>query len=144
MTVPSNGTEANEIVKYAFTLMGKTDAGKRGFAISVKQAKTLLQRYSKKEIINVIDYTMKTKKKFVFSFGFFFTSMDVLHEEYTQYVQTQETAESVKQQAAAYEAQPRKEAMSEDESSERNRRKAGRTHAESRLGEKYSFDMLTR
>jgi hypothetical protein len=104
------------------------------------RAKQLLQQYTKVQILSVIDYAFQ-KNSSIYSFGYVVSLMeDVL--ALLQSEKDKDVAKvTVAEQVASLEKE-RKEVEFDEQSAERNRSKASRFGVQSRIGEKYSFDLL--
>lgn len=139
MTQTANGTDAQEVIRY---FVGKTmmKAAGQDFARMIHHAKRLLaDGYSKRDIIRVIDYTVDVKRVQVYSFGYVsktiadtlaFLNAECERDAAREYVEQMEKS------------MPSIEVKDDGESGERNRNKLARFGSQSRLREKYSFDMF--
>lgn len=145
MAVQANGTDAKDIALHFMELCGLSYIPAR-VARNVKSAKDLLEQgYTKEQIMSVIQHVIFVKKVDVYSFGYIYSCIeDVLYEieESAEKAKAQvEIKEAIKKQTATIE-QDRKRVIGIDESTTRNRQKAGRFDPQSRLREKYNFDMF--
>ena len=145
MAVVPNGTDAKDIALY-FIDITSTRTTPAIVAKTIIQAKELLKHnYTKEEIISVIDYLIDVKKVNIYSLGYISSSINDTLREINEIKkreialkQIQETKEKL---AIAFES-TRNEVSDNSKTGERNREKASRTSFQSRLGEKFNFDMF--
>lgn len=125
------GADAKEVVLH---FLERTDqrASKAIMGRTMNQAKSLMNSdYTKDEIIDVIDYIVDHTKATMHSFGYVNASInDMLRR-----VNSQKEKDKVAKQF-------RERVGNDDGSKERNRNKAGGFGFQSRIREKYNFDMF--
>lgn len=140
MTPISNGTHAHDV---AMHFMAVTNMPITPYQVAnvTKQADTLLQRYTKREIISTINHYVSYRKMHLYSFNFIVKSIDNGLAEMESLRIKDEARIAVEEMASSLET-IREEVKFDVESSERNRAKANRFGVQSRIGEKYTLDML--
>lgn len=138
----ANGTVAKDIALYFLDLT--TDRYTPSvIAKTINQAKQLLEAdYTKEEIISVIDYVLDNAKTKIYSLGYINHCInDVLRN-----INEQKEKEIIKEliEQAKIEQASTIDDGSEviDESKERNRQKVERTCIQSRVREKFDFNLL--
>lgn len=147
--VKPNGTDAKEIAVH-FINLTETRATPQIMAKTINQAKSLLEsNYTKEEVLSVLDYVILEKKIDVYSLGYVNSCInDVLREikALQQEKEKQEAKEQFRKESASIQTSQQSEVKEDDESTERNRQKAERqrSHIQSRLGEKFDFDLFKR
>lgn len=119
-------------------IMGKT----------IKQTKSLLEAgFTKREIIEVMDYVIHVKRVEVWSVGYFSACInDALRElkEIQEAEQRAERLDELNRQREEALANQTNEVTTNDESAQRNRDKAKQFGAQSRKRTKFNLDMFER
>ncbi len=147
MTVQPNGTDARDIALRFFELRDERVTPKI-IAKVINQAKHLLSAsYTKKEILSVMEYVILDKKVDVYSFGYFSACInDVLREieKIEKTKQLEQAKEEYLKQSTSIQTSQQSEVEADDESAERNRKKAEQFGAsvQSRFREKFDFDLF--
>jgi|SRR5690554_959146 len=138
-------TEAKEIALEWLKLLGNKPTPPL-MARTVKQVKGLMQvGFSDEEIRYTMEYVVRTNPN-VYSFGYVEACInDVLRKraEEKRKEESKQVSESLQKQTTAI-VTSESEVTSDDESSERNRRKAKRFSVQSRLREKSYFNLFER
>ena len=146
MTVKANGTDAKDIATHFIS----ATTGRATPAImskTINQAKILLQsNYTKEEIIDVIDYIIDVKKVHMYSLGYVSTCVNNMLSEINA-IKNKEKAKQQEQElkqkmVELKEELKQSEVIENSKSTERNRDKLNRFGTESRVGEKFNFDMF--
>lgn len=133
--------EAREIALHFVSKM-KLESAKVDWEISrvTARARQLLTKYRKHEIIDVINYSFQRNSS-IYSFGYIANYMEevlaVLESE-----KSKDVAKAVVAKEIAELASTREEVSFDEQSAERNRAKASRFGVQSRIGEKYPFDLF--
>lgn len=145
MAVQANGTDAKDVALHFMEVTGIPLIPTK-VARTVRSVKNLLEDgYTRDQLMSVINHVIFVKKIDVYSFGYIFTCIDDVLFELEESVENEkaraEIAEAMKKQVATIE-EDRKRVITVDESTERNQEKARRFNTESRLREKYNFDMF--
>lgn len=136
------GKQAKQIALYFLT---KTEAERYTPAIiskTIVQARSLLRHgYTLEEVIACIDYIVDSGRK-IYSFGYINTSInDVLRQIKNNSLK--EKKKEVEQAMKEELERRRREVIEGDDTRERNQQKAkGFGSVQSRLGEKFNFDMF--
>lgn len=129
----ANGTDAKDI---ALHFMAKTGihATRPFMARTISNVKTLLEAgISKREIIEIINFTVDVKKIPLYSFGFITTQYNkLLHEK---------AAHDVRDLIASAQTKPESEVQTNGESTKRNHSKLERFGIKPRVGTQFNFDM---
>jgi hypothetical protein len=140
-----NPTEAKEIALEWLKLLGNKPTPPL-MARTVKQVKGLMQvGFSDEEIRYTMEHVVRTNPN-VYSFGYVEACInDVLRKraEEKQKQENKQISENLKNQTASI-VTSESEVTKDDESSERNRRKAKRLGVQSRVREKYYFNLFER
>lgn len=143
MTV--NPTEAKEIALEWLKLLGNKPTPPL-MARTIKQVKGLMQvGFSDEEIRYTMEYVVRTNPN-IYSFGYVEACInDVLRKraEEKRKEKSKQISESLQKQAIAI-VTSESEVANDDESSERNRRKAERLGVQSRFREKSYFNLFER
>jgi hypothetical protein len=139
MNVP-NPTEAKELVLHFLAKSGLANPNAGDIARWINMAKHLLQNHTYHTIKKVIDHVFITKKLSIYSFGFIVSAFDKALMEIDAMEQAERVAETMKEIASSQIA-PREGVSVDEQSAERNRRKASGLGVQSRLRAQYSFDM---
>jgi len=138
-------TEAKEIALEWLKLLGNKPTPPL-MARTVKQVKGLMQvGFSDEEIRYTMEHVVRTNPN-VYSFGYVEACInDVLRKraEEKRKEESKQVSESLQKQTTAI-VTSESEVTSDDESSERNRRKAKRFSVQSRLREKSYFNLFER
>lgn len=138
-------TEAKEIALEWLKLLGNKPTPPL-MARTVKQVKGLMQvGFSDEEIRYTMEYVVRTNPN-VYSFGYVEACInDVLRKraEEKRKEESKQVSESLQKQTTAI-VTSESEVTSDDESSERNRRKAKRLGVQSRVREKSYFNLFER
>lgn len=138
-------TEAKEIALEWLKLLGNKPTPPL-MARTVKQVKGLMQvGFSDEEIRYTMEYVVRTNPN-VYSFGYVEACInDVLRKraEEKRKEESKQVSESLQKQTTAI-VTSESEVTSDDESSERNRRKAKRFSVQSRVREKSYFNLFER
>jgi len=136
-----HSSDAHEIACYYIEL---TDgrATKTIMSKTTNQAKSLLaDGYTKKEIIEVIDYIVNVKHVDMYSFGYVNTTINSFLREIKK-KKAHEIALETKREIASMSDIPCKEVVDYD--TQRNKDKLGGFGIESRIREKYDLNMFER
>lgn len=145
MTIHPNGTDAKDIALYFLKVTGQPVTSPI-VSRTIGQVKRLLdQRYTKQQMLDVIDYIIIKQKKNVYSFGYINSCIkDVLDElnEQAKQERYKEVAQRMEQTLEEEMKKLRAEVKTIDDSTERNKQKAQRFSSKSREREKYSFDLF--
>lgn len=139
--IQPNGTDAKDIAFHFLSMTGVERATPQVIAKTIAQAKRLLNAgYNKKEICSAIDKAVQ-KGISMYSIGYITTSIkDLLKEVETD--EMREKGQEIKVKMEEQYAEERKAVSDDDESAERNRKKADGFGVQSRLGKKFNFDMF--
>ena len=129
-------SDVQEITRYFINnVIGQAD--QRFWKRTAAQVKSLNKNYSKDQIIQVIDYLVYEKNVNLYSFGYVSAAInDVLETLNCRNLANQE-----KEKMEKHHIQGR-EVKKDDKSGERNRGKAEQLGLQSRIREKYSFDLF--
>lgn len=144
MSPTPNGTDAKDIALY-FIKITNTRATGQIIAKTINQAKSLLSAdYTKEEIIQVIDHLILEKKYDVYSLGYISACInDALRDISKKKKQAQLDAQKEEIKRKIQEEQAKQvEVKDSDQSTKRNRDKAKRLGIQSRVREKFNFDMF--
>lgn len=145
MSVNPNGVDARDIALHFVDLTGLR-VTPRIMQKTIGQAKTILMSgYSKDEVISALDFAVKKRGIDIYSLGYITASInDLLREikEEQKKDSLQDDKQAIKELLEAEQLKMRQEVSITDESTERNRNKAGRVGVQSGVGKKYSLDMF--
>lgn len=137
MTVQPNGTHAKEIALH-FLQKAKQETNPNNVARTIAIAKGMLSRgFTYDEIIQVIDHLLVTRNSQIFSLLYISKAIDEVLGE----LRAADLAVIINEQSARAISSQRHEVKADD-STERNRAKAARAAIQSRLREKFDFDMF--
>lgn len=141
MSVQANGTHAKDIALHFLRETGVERTTPAIIAKTISQAKNILNAgYTKEEVIITIDHVVN-KGVHMYSIGYVSHVInDVLKE--IEEKRTKEKAKLVAQQLQEEQAKSRSEVASNDDSTNRNKEKARRLSVQSRVREKFNFDMF--
>lgn len=146
MTVKANGTDAKDI---ALHFIKRTSDGRSTPSIiakTVNQAKTLLQNgYTKQEIIKVINYIVDIKHIDMYSLGYVSTCINNMIKEINKLeeeIKAKELKKKHEEELNRISLEQQGEVKGVGESTQRNRDKLSRFGSQSRVGEKFDFDMF--
>ena len=143
--IKPNGTDAKDIAS-SFVAHFKQRSTPAEFKKYMMQAKTLLNSgYSKEEIISVIQHLSVHSKVEIYSLGYINACINDTLREINK-LKSEDELKAVQSEIKAkmenYSHLQRNEVSSSDSSTERNRDKISRFGTQSRLGEKFNFDMF--
>lgn len=141
MTVIPNGTDAKDIALHFLNATGVTRMTPAIVSQNIGRAKHLLgSGYSKEEVISVIDHIVASGVE-MYSIGYVSSAInDVLRE--MKKSDDAKKGKLIAEQMEVHNAKQRGVVEKDDERAERNARKARRTGVQSRLREKFDFDMF--
>lgn len=141
MKVKANGTEAKDIALYFLDMIGSDRYTQAIVGKTIKQVKSVLQSgYTKQEIESVIDHIINKGIK-MYSFGYVSASINNILEE----IKAKETKVEAQSEAKLLDEHlenRRKVVTNNDDTAERNKEKARRFGVQSRVREKFNFDMF--
>lgn len=139
----ANPTDARDIALFFLSMTkGDVELPRVDFQRATETAKRLLLKYRKQDILDVIDLLVKERPD-VYSLSY----VPYVYDEYFRKVEAERykrLAEIAKEKMSQLAREQQTEVKEDDGTSERNRGKADRFGTQSRLGEKYSFDMFER
>lgn len=128
-------SDVQEIIRHYAIKTGKTTGA---FGRMSMQAKQLLQRYTKEQIIQTIDYVVDVRKVRMYSF----TYIVVAIEETLAIFEKQELHKQLELEKVAYQASlSPSEVKTDVDSSERNKSKSSRFGKQSRFGAESNIDL---
>jgi len=141
MTPIANGTDAKDVALHFLRETGVERTTPAIIAKTISQAKGILTAgYTKDEVISVIDHLI-AKGVAMYSIGYVSHAInDILRE--IKGKELKEKAKLVTQQLQEEQSKVRSEVTSDGNSTNRNKSKANRLGVQSRLGEKFNFDMF--
>jgi hypothetical protein len=134
-----SATDAKDVVSY-FMAKAKLPASPSTYARTTQQVKILLQGgYTKEEIIACINYLIDVRAVEVYSFGYINSSISSILKTATKHY----NAILAQKQVSEMTFETSREVMEKDETTSRNREKAGRFGSESGFRKKFDFNMHT-
>lgn len=139
MTVHANGTDAKDVALYFFKLINKEKATSPEFARAIIQAKSLLKKYSREQVFDAMNWTLVIKREVpIYSLGYYSAYMPMILRD----IEIAKQKDIVTEMIDELNKKQQVEVTVDDESTQRNRDKAGAFGVKSRLGEKFNFDMF--
>ena len=139
MTVQVNGTDAKDVALHFMKTTNKEITPKEMSKTIVQVKRLLLKGYTKKQVIDVIDYIVDVTRITMYSFNYVVTVIDDTLKQISNKEEALKERELIKQE---HQKAIGSEVKMDGESTERNRTKTERFGAQSRFREKFDFDML--